>query len=444
MQAKRWIMKSQKSPIGGQSESGEGVRWGMAHMRTAVTAFFVAILAVCVSSHPARADASCSAGALSSPSALVKERLPAGISHQECGLFVQDVGFGNDLRSGKEQAAFLERVNNALSLPFIKGVSVRMNWRTFAPGSPGDALKPAAYNFAAFDAAIAAARSSGKTVSLNIAMASYAPDYVMSECPSFTFVHPLAHVGQRRAPTPWTDCYHKYFDAAVTALAHHYDGNPTVRYISINGPSTLFGLETNWPMRPHSLRTSDGSEASFTVEAFVAEWKRSIDTFNAKVRHTQLALALNSEVPLAANARDALAAVRDIRDYAIRTYAASTALPDKRLLIRLVGLNDQTPRRFSGPNDCSGRNDTPYVALAWDRRNQVKIAYEWGRISRRSTRGPVSADTYVRTLINGISWGGIEVDVKYPDVWDERSNSPYAPYTKAIEANAAAFNKCGN
>ncbi|HET6377894.1 MAG TPA: hypothetical protein VFG05_06245 [Methylocella sp.] len=189
--------------------------------------------------------------------------------------------------------------------------------------------------------------------------------------------------GHRVAPILWTECYHKYFDAAVTALAENYDGNPAVRNISINGPSTLFGIETNWPMRKGSLRPMTGYESTFTLDSFVSELNRSIDQFVTKFPRTQLALAFNDSIAIAPDHEAALTAVRAIHDYAIGRYAHGTQRSDKRIIVRLLGLNDSTPLRFKGPNDCSGRNANDYVALAWDRRDAAKIAYEWGGIARR-------------------------------------------------------------
>jgi hypothetical protein len=391
----------------------------------------------------AKSAQACRADSLASLPQLVQERLPPRLSRTECGVFIQNFGFGNDNRTATEISNAVARDRAVFSLPFVKGVSEYLNWRAFAPANEADAIDYKKYNYAAFDAVIGAAHKLGKNVSLNLSVASFAPNYVMRDCPSFSFVHTLAAVGQRSAPVPWTGCYRKYFSAAVAALAQHYDGNPTVRYVSINGPSTLFGIETNWPMRKNSLKAPSGLESTFTLDNFVTEWKWSIDQFVAKFPQTQLAIALNDRIAIAPSHDAALAAVREIRDYAIDRYARGTMRSDKRIIIRLLGLNDGNRFQFRGPNDCSGRNASDYVLLAWERRDVAKIAFEWGSIAQRARGGAWPPDVYARTFLNGISWGAGEIDLKLPDVWDVNGGKPVATYTNAIAAAAQTYNQCG-
>lgn len=365
------------------------------------------------------------------PSQNTTETPEVTFTYNDRGIFVQDANSGTYYsRNEKTLADFKQRVDNALSLPYVSGFELVYAWSSFAPENEADTLRFAKYNYEPIDYALAKAESMGKKISIRIRTASFAPDYVMNNCPSYTFTHTHSAVGRVRTPVPWGECYTQYLNRMVKALASRYNGNPNIHFVSINGPSTLFGVETNWPMDPDSISASDQKKLDFSIERYTNAWKNSIGIYVRNFPDTQLALGLHNQIHYPGiSQKQKQAAVREIRDYAIETYRNETNRKNKKLIIQLLGLTHANADYFPGPNDGTNKNLTDYISLVWEKRNNATIMYEW---TRTSSNAGDSAAFVKQILENGISWGANAIDVKYPDVWDSAANAPNRTYQKAF------------
>jgi peptidoglycan hydrolase-like protein with peptidoglycan-binding domain len=351
------------------------------------------------------------------------------------GLFVMDEGSSHDYAtSTKVLNDFKTRANNILGLSYVDGFELVYTWQSFAPTSSADTSNFSKYHFDAIDYAIQKAVAMGKKIALRFEVASYAPQYVKDECGSFTYTHTEANVGIKTAAIPWNDCYYTYLNRMTKALASKYDGNPNIRTIQINGPSTLFGVETNWPMKAGSISTADLAKLNFSMDHYIGGWNNSINIFTNNFPKTQLALALNDEILFDGVTEDqAVKAVQKIRDYGISTYAQKTKRANKKLVVELLGLDTDNPKYFPGMYDGTTKNLNNYVSLAWDKKDVATLLYEWGTVS---TNAGDASSTFQYIFDKGVSWLAKDIDVKYPDVWDTMTNQPKTMYQQTLITGA--------
>lgn len=356
--------------------------------------------------------------AVDDPEAVSESEAP--LSAASRGIFVQDRS-GTDLASSWNSLAdFKARVTDALDRPYVRGYAMVFGWASFAPGAAADVSNFSMYKYAPIDVALRAAKDRGKQLSITLDLGSQsAPGYVLDACPKFTYTHPNAFVGVQTAPVPWTECYYFYLNRALQALARHIDdvdANPTLRSVSIVGPATLHGVETNWSMVPGSISAEDKAVLNFSLAKFEAQWKRNIDFFLTNFPNTPLALGLHHQILYdGVSPADAGATVRRIRDYAITAYAARTRRSDKKIILRLLGLSDGNANYFLGPNDGTNKNLTDYVSLAWEKRDVATLMYE-GINTFSNQSPPPDGASYLQVWANGYSWQGAAMDVGYPDL----------------------------
>ena len=331
------------------------------------------------------------------------------------GIYVQDASHGGDYASTEQAfSEFKGRVDYALAQSFVSGFATVYRWRSFAPSTEAESADYDHYHFAPIDYALQKAAKTGKGVSITLSTADFAPDYVKQLCPTFGFTHPAASIGNQTAPTPWSECYYKYLERAVKALSRRYDGNSNVRFISINGPSTLFGVETNWPMVRGSIDDAGLGRLQFSLLKYVQEWERSISLYERYFPRTQLALALSDKIGFdGVTEPQAFAAASQIKQFAIATYSQSSKRADKRIVLRLLGLTNGNSKFFRGPRDRSNSALTPYVSLIAGDHQNAKVMLESSRVE--SIKG-TSATEYYNILENGVSWGAVCIDIKYPDL----------------------------
>ena len=330
---------------------------------------------------------------------------------------------------------FAERVDRVLALPYVQGVSLYLPWRMFE-SAQGE------FNWAFFDSMIASATRYRKVVALGLQTAAVSPDWVKARTQNISLDYILSAVGRRNQPIPWDPYYIQTLTQAIRAIGARYDGNPTIAFVNINGPSPLYGLEVNWPMVPNSLSASDVANLGFTLDKFVQNWNRMTDMFLSALPNTPLSIALNNHISIGGYSQPQVEAA----SIAIRNYALSQQMsvqPCRPFTVRLLGLNAGTGMRnqFRGPYEGS-QSLTQYTALAWDVRQRAQLGYEAARVfSRNSAHGTsaYSPEQMYQMMEIGASHDANFVELKIPDILDPRSGKAYAPYAAALQAGDATL-----
>ena len=321
---------------------------------------------------------------------------------------------------------YAQLLSGMLDLDYVSGLLVYVEWRHFEPAE-------GQYQWSIFDTALAAAQARGKVASFGLLVQAKSPDWLLKRCQVFTFTHPHPSVGTVTAPVPWDPVYKAALSRTIRALGARYEGHSALHNMVLNGPSSLFGVETNFPVK--ELAPEAAVKLDYTHEKFEAGWKESIDVFVDAFKQTRLSLGLHHELSL--GERDLamrLQVVRSIRDYAIHRESEHNG---KRLIVRLLGLGTEHPDFFPGPFHETGEATTDYLALVEEVRDRADIAYEVARIWRLSNLGgkqqPLSPTRFQRVLDLGISHHAKWLQIKDFDVWDPRLNQPYAPFASALE-----------
>lgn len=327
-------------------------------------------------------------------------------------------------------ADYPKRVRQVLDLDAISGLDLYVPWSLFEP-------REGEYRWDTFDLPLQAAAERGKSVGIGLLVAHHAPTWVKERAATFTCTHIHPSVGEIRPPVPWDPAYREALGRAVAALGKRYDGHPNLWYVVINGPSTLYGVETNWPMKRQSIPPEDERVLGFTLEKWRDGWKDSVDLFLAHFRKSTLSLALHHDLGIGGHPEaEVVAAVTAIRDHAIARHAKERA--GAPILLQLLGLNHANPRYFPGPQTGDVAPNT-YLSLVWNVRNRVRIGYECTQVWCRPNVGNRTGydAEYVRQVLrNGFSWGAEFVKVKYLDVWSDKEGAPYAPYAPVLEEAA--------
>lgn len=310
-----------------------------------------------------------------------------------------------------------------LGLEYISGLLVYANWRSFEP-APGD------YRWELFDVPLEIARRRGKTASLALLVQAYAPDWVMERSGTFEFRHIHPAVGWKTSPVPWDRQYRDALYSTVSRLGARYDGYSALHYTAINGPSSLFGVETNFPIAEISPKYE--RKLGFSVERFESGWKESIDRFSEAFPNSRLALGMHYDLSAVGTSHtENLRTCKAIRDYAIEHQAHR----GRRVILRLLGLGEDNPKYFAGPYTADGKTINDYLSLVWGVRDEVDIAYEATRIFRNPNAGgrqPLDPEGFRRVLRNGITHSANWIEIKYPDVWNVDTGTPYEPYAPVL------------
>ncbi|HNT34847.1 MAG TPA: beta-galactosidase, partial [bacterium] len=287
-------------------------------------------------------------------------------------------------------------VEKMLDLDYVSGLLLYVDWRQFEPERGG-------YQWELFEIPLEAAEKRDKTISLALMVCARSPDWVMQKTETFAFRHIHPSVGDVTAPVPWNADYTDALYKTVAAVGARLDGHKGLRYVSINGPSTLFGVETNFPIA--SIAEHEANKVAFSLDKYERYWKESIDHFIDCFPKTPLALGLHDQIsPKPRNSEQDVAVAKAIRNYAIEQERSKNG---KRIVLRLLGLGSDNPKYFPGPyqGDPSILND--YLSLVWEVREHVAVAFEATRVFRNSNAGdrkPLSAEDFGRVLQNGISY----------------------------------------
>lgn len=325
-------------------------------------------------------------------------------------------------RDGKDWPS---RVKNVLDLDYVKGVIMYVSWEDFEP-------EEGQYRWEFFDEALKLAAERGKTASFSLLAAVQSPGWVMQQTNNFTYVHYHPSIGEVTAPVPWDEVYIAKLGNTVKAMARRYDGHPALHYVTINGPSTLFGVETNFPLK--SISKAESVKLGYTHQKFILGWKQMVDMFFNNYTETQLSLGLHYDICIGTGGdEEKVRVAKKIRNYAL-LQQKNRRPSEQRLVVRLLGLGHGNKRYFPGEFQSRDKmND--YIALAWDVKGEADVGFEANRVFSRKNAGraPMDPKLFLQVLKNGISYDAKWLEVKFPDVWDVKGNSPYAPYVSALK-----------
>jgi hypothetical protein len=318
----------------------------------------------------------------------------------------------------------LKMLHSVLELDYISGLLVYVMWKDFEPNE--DQI-----NWPLFEVPLDMARKKNKVAAFALTVQGMSPAWVKQRCRTFTFEHIHPSVGEVVSPIPWDPDYRAMLGRTISAVGRRFDGHPALHYVAINGPSSLFGVETNFPVK--KIEPEEVAKLAYTHEKFEAGWKQSVDLFTRVFPKSRLSLGLHDQISLGLQDRDVrLRTVRSIRDYAIERQAQHK----RRLIVRLLGLALDNPRYFQSPY-CESGAMSAYVRLAWEVRESADMAFESARVNSRSNLAgrlrPLSAAEFERLLENGISLEPQWLEIKDPDVWDSSQNAPYALYARSLE-----------
>lgn len=329
------------------------------------------------------------------------------------------------------------RIDSVLSLEYIRGLSLYIPWRDFEPQNSN-------FKWDYLDIPLEEVLKHGKSVCFGLTVAAQSPEWLKDTARTFTFVHTHPAVGEQTAPVPWDSVYFTFLSRTIRAIGNRYDGNQNIYYITINGPSTLYGVETNWPLKYNLMSEEDIIDMDFSLQKFERAWKDHIDLFFDAFPNTRLALGLHHSLSIPSyTEEEKMQACKSIRDYAIAKY--NLEHPGEKMVLRLLGLCHDNPLYFIG--EYSGPESvTDYISMVWDRKDDVIFSYETSRVwSRPNPGGPindaVSFDYFWHMIRNGISFQANSIEIKIPDIWDDLTNSPYEPYIDALIYGTFMLNK---
>ena len=321
-----------------------------------------------------------------------------------------------------------------LSLEYVSGVLVYVDWNRLEP-------REGEFAWDLLDHPLALARARGKVVSIGVMVQAFSPTWLLERCGTFSYRHTHPSVGTVESPVPWDRDYVAAIKRMVSALGDRYDGRAGLHCVAMTGPSSLFGVETNFPAAAVSPEMA--ARLSYTNGKFEAGWKDMIDHYMACFSRTDLSLGMHHDIPafLGGSREEVMRTVRSIRDHAIARQAERGG---GRLVLRLLGLGLDNPKYFPGPWSGSGAAANDYLALVQEVRDRADVAFEVSRVFSRPNVGrpALGAGAFGRVLANGMSYGPRWIEVKEWDVWDRGQAAPYEPYA-AVLTEAASVLRVG-
>ena len=310
-----------------------------------------------------------------------------------------------------------------MQLPYIDGFHIQLFWKNFEPTN-------GVFNCAVVDECISAAEANGKKCSIALCACYFSPKWLMDSLPDsdkFTYTHPSPGVGTITSPVPWSVTYKGCLSNAIECLATNYDG--VLDYITVTGPSSLYGVEVNFPCA--SIDVTNSTKLGFTRERFTLEWEDSIDQFYALFPNTPLCLALHTQIDLPTRTEDLVTAP------ALRSYLLNKVGGEK-VVFKLAGLNDDTglwPGPYSGITN--GTNYQKLIVPVKDLEN-VRIALETMRFyANELLYSNYPPEKIKQVLVNGLSYDGNALEMYREDVWSTVTQQPLGYYS-----NQMAW--CGN
>lgn len=304
-----------------------------------------------------------------------------------------------------------------LDLDYVEGLHLYISWRSIEPENDQ-------FNWQPIDRALTLAKSRGKSVSIGIIHQTLAPDWLMNQVPTYEFEHFIDSIGVQETPVPWNPYYKQEFFALVQAMGNRYNGNNVLKAVQISGPSSLWGVEVNFPVR--DIEPEDSATLGFSHALFAGVWRQYIGKFHQAFPDTPLALALHHDITVDGiefhDPRN-IDAASNIRNYAL-------LLRGDELLLKLAGLNLNRPNYFPGDGI-----DSPYTSLISPYTNSNEFVFECARIYKNSG---YSQSEFIEVMENGIDYGGDYVEVKIPDMISVQNGDVYEPYAEILrQANQA-------
>lgn len=285
---------------------------------------------------------------------------------------------------------------DVLSLCHVDGGKVRVHWSSVES-------TPDNYNWSLIDNALNAAIEEHKFISISIAVAAFAPQWVMDGAETFTYIHPHSAVGQVTAPIPWDPYYVAQLDDMIAALGARYDGNPYIHFVEVNGPASFYGIETNFPSASIIDNVEALSPSSLFFSRFEAGWMHGIDTYVAAFPNTRLAIALHHDFGYFNEGNNQYTVPINIREYAL---SRNTSEP---IIIRLNGLT-KNGGMFQYPYTGDPSSVPFYVNLAFAARTSTELGYEGSRF--------VCIGYDIRDVIEAID-NGVSYDANTLEFFDD-------------------------
>ncbi len=337
------------------------------------------------------------------------------------GIMPSDSGLWAICRHLYDGSYWYAWFGDIFQLDHVIGARMRVDWAALEPTDDN-------YDWSIIDIPLKIAERTNKYVSIAVRVCSVSPQWVLDSSETFDWTHAI--VREQTSPVPWDVNYVANLKDMVRALAARYDGNPRVSYVCINGPSSLWGIETNFPLI--DISPYDESKLDFTLQKFETGWKDMIDLFVEEFDNTVLSLGAHNEFQKIANCSlsETQVVAESIRGYAINAQKTRQTNVG-RFMVELYGLNDQSVNYW--PGEFTGiENVIDYQRLAWDVRNDTYIGYEIANI-KSAENPPWSASQMDQVLDNGLSYEARNINIYAQDLWDKANSMPMSVYQPGIE-----------
>jgi len=332
--------------------------------------------------------------------------------------------YGGNLNSPQ----FEQQVDAALALPYIRGIAHYQQWNTFEP-------QQGTYDFRQLDVVVQRAKKAGKFCIIGMQAGVMSPAWVMDKTSTVDFVHanpgwtkwstiqiPVTVNGQTfvmsRMPNPFDSTYQALLNNMLSKIAARYDGDPSITFINVTGPSASGGVEANLAINVPASRQANpnfDSSLGFTLDKYIAAWKSAIDATLHIFKNSTIGMATNAWLVDSSIASPRLttdqemSAERRIRDYLVTQHLALRGTPP---VIRNCGLSS-VDNTWGDPNRIDDKPKSTFTALEWEVRDKALIGYEFAAANSMSN-GP--AELFGRAVHNGITGYGRYIEVKVPDV----------------------------
>lgn len=203
--------------------------------------------------------ASCGSGSSSSSSTPVTTPPPPTSPSPALAFALMDAGDG------------ASTFNTFLAMSAVDGIAVRTNWQSLAPAKGW-------YDWSTIDAAVAAAASHRKRVSLHVLASVFGspPSWIYSQgAQSYSYTSPTG--ATRTDPVPWDGVFLSEWSTFVSALASHLNttgGLAQIQYVSIAVPVPEMSL----------VACSNGALSggvAYSRATYLNAWKTSIQAMRS-------------------------------------------------------------------------------------------------------------------------------------------------------------------
>ncbi len=356
--------------------------------------------------------------------------------------------------STTQSPVFERKLEAALAMSYVKGVSHHQEWRTLEP-------REGVYDWRELDLVFDLARKHGKQVILGVQAGVMAPAWLLRKdgVRTVDFVHnnpgwtawstlkiPATVTGKNvtlsRMALPWDLGYNAALYRTLARIAARYDGESGLTYVNVCGPSASGGVEANfninWTLSRAAVPDFD-RKLGFTLARYVAAWKAAIDAHFRVFRKSTLGMGNHTlaEAPwgfaegpvVTYTSAEQMRAAREIRDYLLRRHLEERGTSG---VVRNCGLNAAS--MWGDPDRVDDKPASNFTALQWEVRDRAKIGYECMGVNSRNS----DAGIFARVVRNGITGYGRYLEIKTPDIVRETAwgYGPYEPYRPVLEEAA--------